>query len=1098
MYASSPLSVSAALFLLLVVSVLKAAEAPIAVSDKTPMEVVADTPQGSTVDILPPTAAEPPVRNVLQTPEDVYAAAIGHYSNSRWRQAAEEFSRFAQLYPSHPQAASALFFRAEAAVQQGQYAQARKDFLDFVAREPNHRYVPQARFRAAEAVYLTGDSAMARQELEQFAAEYPDASLNAHAKTYLAELALSAQDGPRAAALFKEVLERHPDGAQVDQCRFGLGRASELRGDIESARIAYQTLAAAGGPLADDAQVQLGICLYNRGKYTEAEAAFQAAAARFPGSELLAQARYWLGMSQVARHDWDNAVLTLQAALEQYPQHALTPAMTFWRAEACRQRGELPSAQEGYDRVLQNWPDSPWADDSVQAQVQLTLADAQYERVASLAEQFVTQFPYSPLRSRVEQSLARAYLKQNQYGQAIELLKRLVASASAPKPAAAPADGDAGAATAGSPPEDEFALQANQYYLTLAYLGDAKCEKALEVLTQVNVPPEKQDLYGGVQWAHALALAGLNRQAEAIEVLQKYLATGPTGSNATACRLELMEALAHENRLDEALQVHAQITGQDAQQAPYAAATHRLAESALTAGKVDAAMGLFGVIVQDGQPPELADKGWTGLGLANFQAGKAEAAVVAFDQVIERHPESPLAVKAAMMKAKALEQLGRSDEVLEAYLLVVTSYGDSEEAAPALLEAARVQEKLGRKAEAIPLLQRIVREHPDFQLLDAVLYQLAWLLSDQGQGDEADRVFEQIAEQHRDSVYWADGTYRLAQRAAAAEQYDRARQLADRLTQADCTPEIRSHALFLQGQLAASTQRWAGVSGPMQELLKQFPDSPLADTATFWVAEAYYQQKEYEAALEWFAKLEPAELPGEEAWRGMILLRRAQILAEQQNWQQAYQLANGIEERFPKVPQQYEVDCLLGRCLAQQGNFAAAVPRYERVIRSPEGGRTETAAMAQWLIGEAFAAQRDLEQALKAYYRVDTLFNYPTWKAAALVQAGKCHELRGERADAANVWGQVVAKYSDTPYAQEAAKRLQRLNSKVPAPAAMGVVPASRPIAPTSRAMLPASEAAGPARKETAAAASFTAPAPVGPQPQNATRNARRRTLSQP
>jgi len=1120
MYASSFIRVTVAVYLWLAVSVLVAADTPPEVTPETPPEATAETPSeatpepsgDSTLRMLPQNAAETTPETEAETttetqaetaeqapqagaemtlqapPEtlnDVYAVAISHYSGSRWRLAAEEFSRFLELHPDHPQAPLALFFRAEAYVQQGLYALARKDFADFVAREPSHRYVPQARFRAAEAVYLTGDAETARQELERFTSEYPDQNLNAYAKTYLAELALSVRDGARAAALFKEVLERHPDGTHVNQCRFGLGRASELQGDIDSARIAYQTLSAAGGPLADDAQVQLGICLYNRGQYPEAETAFQAAIERFAESELLGQARYWLGMSQVARRDWDSAVATLQDALDQYPQHPLAPAMAFWRAEACRQGGDSASAHEGYEQVCRNWPDSPWADDSLQVQTQLALADAQYDRVISLARQFAANYPDSPLRPHVEQSLARAYLKLRQYGPASELLQRLVESASAA--------GDGDAAASATTPGATLTRQANQYYLALAYLGEEQYQTALDVLAKVEITPENNDLYGGVQLARAMALAGLNRRAEAIEPLQKYLATGPAGEEALACRLQLIDALIQDSRLDEALQVYSQITGQDAHQPFYLEATHRLAEAALGAGKHEEAMRLFGLLTRDGQPPEAAAKGWAGLGWANFRTGKLEPAALAFGQLVERYPASPLAAEAAIMRAKVLGQVGRSEDALEAYLLVVTNYDKSEQAVAAMLEAARLLEKSGRKAEAIPLLRRIVQEHPNEDSLDGVLYQLAWLLSDQGQPDEADRLFQQISAEYPDSAYWADATYRLAQRAASAKQYDRARQFADQLTPANCTSEILEHALFLQGQLAASTQRWPKVVGPLQELLTRFPNTALSGAASFWMAEAFYQQKEYEKAAEWFGKLKPEQLTEEPAWAPTIALRRAQMLAEQQKWQEAYDLANGIEKEFPQFVQQYEVDYLLGRCLTQQRKTAAAMERYERVIRSAEGGRTETAAMAQWMIGEAYAARLDLDQALKAYYRVESLYRYPHWQAAALVQAGKCHELKRENADALSAWRQVLAKYPDSSYAAEAAERLERLNARLAAAAARSAAPSRDGGTPPSRATTSGTRAPEPASKVTPASAHVASPAPPTP-----TRSARRRTISEP
>ena len=505
--------------------------------------------------------------------------------------------------------------------------------------------------------------------------------------------------------LFKEVLERNPDGPQVDECRFGLGRALELQGDIESARIAYQTIAAANGPLADDAQVQSGICLYNHADYEPAAKAFQSALERFPDSDLTGQARYWLGMCQVAQHDWDKAAQTLRSALDSHPQHALAPSMTFWLADTLRQSGDLKAAQEGYAKVVQNWPKCEWADDSLQMQIQFALAESQFDRVVSLGEQFRAQYPASPLKDQVDQHLGRGYLKQKQYAKAIEILKPLTQTASvADLPAEA---GDAPENPASDTAlEPEAVLQTIQYYLGLAYLGDQQYEAALEALAKVQAAPDNQELSGGVRLAQAMAYAGLNRHADAIEPLQQYLAAQPAGPEAAACRVQLINSLVQSNRLDEAFKIHAQVADQRTPPPGFAAATLRLAEAALEAGKYDDAVELFGILIEDGQPPEWASKGWSGLGWAQFRAGKAEAAVVAFERLLDQYPESSLAAEGAMMKAKALEQLDRSAEALEAYLLVVTTYGDSEHAASAMMEAAKLQEKLGRKAEAIPLLRR--------------------------------------------------------------------------------------------------------------------------------------------------------------------------------------------------------------------------------------------------------------------------------------------------------------------------------------------------------------------------------------------------------
>jgi TolA-binding protein len=78
--------------------------------------------------------------------------------------------------------------------------------------------------------------------------------------------------------------------------------------------------------------------------------------------------------------------------------------------------------------------------------------------------------------------------------------------------------------------------------------------------------------------------------------------------------------------------------------------------------------------------------------------------------------------------------------------------------------------------------------------------------------------------------------------------------------------------------------------------------------------------------------------------------------------------------------------------------------------------------------GETYMHQKDYEQALKAFHRVETQFEYPRWQAAALLQAGKCHELNGEPQEAIKMFTQVTAQHADTSFAKEASERLDKLN----------------------------------------------------------------------
>ena len=102
--------------------------------------------------------------------------------------------------------------------------------------------------------------------------------------------------------------------------------------------------------------------------------------------------------------------------------------------------------------------------------------------------------------------------------------------------------------------------------------------------------------------------------------------------------------------------------------------------------------------------------------------------------------------------------------------------------------------------------------------------------------------------------------------------------------------------------------------------------------------------------------------------------------------------------------------------MAARGELTDARAAYEKVIRSETGGKTETAAMAQWMIGESYFHQKNYESALREYLRLEILYAYPTWQAAALLQAGKCSEHLGQWKQAAELLSAAGERLSRDPF----------------------------------------------------------------------------------
>ena len=235
---------------------------------------------------------------------------------------------------------------------------------------------------------------------------------------------------------------------------------------------------------------------------------------------------------------------------------------------------------------------------------------------------------------------------------------------------------------------------------------------------------------------------------------------------------------------------------------------------------------------------------------------------------------------------------------------------------------------------------------------------------------------------------------------------------------------VREHTLYLRGQIAVAREDWDQARRTFAALENEFPESPSRLVASYWVAETAYRRRDYRAAGELFDALARRTRGRQEDWLAMVPLRQAQALAQLNKWGEALVIASGIETEYPNFEQQYEADHLIGRCLATRADFQGAREAYLKVIRSPEGAKTETAAMAQWMIGETFFHQKDFATALREYLKVEILYDFPTWRAAALLQAGKCRELLGEPKEAHKLYTRLMKEYPGTRFAKDAARKM--------------------------------------------------------------------------
>lgn len=968
--------------------------------------------------------------------DDRYAVAAGHYAHKRWQFAAEEFQAFVQKHPGHPKASQAVFFLAEALTQLGKLDEAATLFRDYLTREPTGPFAAPALFRAGEIAYLAGKLDSAKGQLERFLSAHPNHKLSGYVLPYLGDVALTQDDAPSAEGYFRRGLSAFPQGPMQDECRFGLAQSLEKQGKPEEAERLYLALAAkTSSPLADEARFHWGALQYAAGKLDDAVEAFEAfestlaespwqATARLGRGWALfklgrldeaksvfasiasdakfgVEARYWLGLTEKAQKNWQSAAKSLLETAADNPNHKLAAPLRFHAGDCLSLAGQHAAADEQFRQVIASaGSDSPWIDDAMRGRIQVALQTGDHATVDGLAAEFAARFAQSPLATQVQRMLARSLLERKQYQRAADVIEPLVAAGH----------------------EGESGLE-DRYFLSLAYEGLDRHQEASDVLAPV-VDSATGDLQADAQLAQASALMKLQRFDQATVRLEAALGKQPTGDEAVACLGNLAICYAETDRLDEARKRYAELIEKHPDHELIATTTEQLAEAAYDAGDVAWSNQLFTRLADDRGSAEHRAKGLLGLGWTQFKSGQLEEAARTLDRLLGANPDPPTTAEAAFLRGQILQQLGEADPALAMYDLVIENHREADEHPKALWAAALLRDSLEQDQEAVALYEQLATAYPEFPEIDAVFYNWAWALDDLGRPEESSKLFERLHAEHPKSTYWADATLRLAQRAFEAKDTGRSRQLVAEVLAGKPVAQVGENARYLEGQIAAADGRWDDAGKAFEAVVRDYPESSLRKMAEYGIAESMFRRNDHQAAGELLDRIARREEGSREPWLAAVHLRRAQVLCHQEKWDEAREIASRIETEFPDFAEQYEVDYVIGRCLSNRAEFEAARESYRKVIRSPQGAKTETAAKAQLMIAESYYHQKNYPQALREYLALEILYDFPTWQTAALLQAGKCHEMLGEWKHAADEYARLVAEYPDSDFVEEASKRL--------------------------------------------------------------------------
>ncbi len=968
-----------------------------------------------------------PVLACSQTDEtgDLYRLGTVHYARGQFRFAAQRFQKIVDSGTNETLVELSRFYLAESLVPLGDYKNARLQLTEFISRNPNHQFATQATYRLGEVCYLTGDNEIAARHLQRFAAKNPNHTLLEFAYPYLAEIKLKSGDFQAAERFFELSLAKHPNGKLANESRFGLARALEKLGEVDEAMRFYQLLInRPESGRVPDSLLQLGKIQFKRNQLPAAQKTFAKFETHYSDNELIQPIRYWSGRTAYELADYTAANQFFETALRSNPTQKIIPALHYEFARSLSQENRYAEAVVNLDIVFANFRDSDWGDDALLLKIQICRNSQQFEFVVSNCETFRETYPQSDLIANCLDNEAAARISLEQYDKAEAILEHLVSNHT-------PNDSTSEEALA--------SYETWKYRLALTQLRQGRESDAMSMLEQINVDFADNETRSATLLAKATTQIKQNRLAAATKSLESFLSTannsvnltnktGSTEANHAITNLALIYAKRQNMQFADTWAK--KIVGSELQIQTWL----QLAEIAFAAKQFRYAAEWFSSVASKTGDKAQKSKAMLGYIWSQKELGNFESTIVGVDRLIQSFPDSSEAADALHLKAVLLEKAGKHLDAVKAYESLLANDSENQHAEEAVLALTNLYRKhLPEKLRTLePIFAKLIASTQS-QKEDLLLYELAWIYIDNHNPKLASQCFDRIHQQFKQSKYWPEATLRLAHQTTEENQTDRSEQLLSSILKNSKDQNALATSTFELAKIAFEKKEYSRAANLFQAIVDRFGENNVAKMAAYWAAEANYLDEKLDVAGQQFDAIAVEARLGQHPKSHQILTRRAQVAAKQKKWSVAIKFANELVDFDPNWNEIYEVHYVLGRSHAGLGQFNRARTAFQNVLDSTSATGTETAAMAQWMIGESHFHQEAYEDAIDAYQRTEILHAYPQWKAAALLQIGKCFEQLKQDNDAIESYQRILHDHNKTMFTTEANERINELQNRTSA-----------------------------------------------------------------
>lgn len=893
------------------------------------------------------------------------------YLGGKHGDAADAAARFAERWPDSPLRPRVEFFGGLATMASQKFGDAARRFEALLARSPKGEFAEQSSLLLAQCYQRDNAAENAirqyRAALEKLGDRYlPDGLLG------LATLLQQNGDAKEAGKLLDRLLEKFPDHALAPSAKLLRGRTWFDQGAFERALPMFEAVST-GDKLADEAAYWVAKCKLRAGDSEDAAGRLADAIKKFPDSPLLPEMHYDRAIALVRAKELDATAEALATFRSRFPDHALAAEALQLLAVTEHQRQRYAESGALCRTFLETHPDHATAAAMAFLAAENEFLAGDYEKSVTSSRSFLATYANDPQAPKATLRLGTALYRLQNYDEAQEALAKV----------------------AGLAAKDEV------YRPALLTLGDIHFQRG--------------------EW----------KQAE--ERLSAYLTAGMDAPAADDALLKLGLSLARQDRNQDALKSYDRLMERFPNSPHRLQAMFERGQAFVALKKTDDAVTAFEAVLSADEHSRFAPYALNHLATIATQRKEFEKAAKLYERVAGAAPAKDMNADALFQSGQTLMAAQQFKQAEEAFTKFNQQFPGHARAAEARARRAIALARQDRHADAVEAIGQIEtgdRTSLDPALLATLRYEKAWCLRGLGRDDEAAKAYSELLAEGLTGGVNVHAMLELSGLQINAKRFDDASKLLARLREAmadgssNVPSDVRQQAVYRSGVCAFELERFADALAFLDSFAGDFPDSTLLASASFYAGESAFKLGRFEDSVKHLTRV--AERFKDDAVYGPSLLRLGEALAALQRFAPSERVFNDYLERFADSDHAYQARFGVGWAREHQKRFDPAIEAYREVVAKHQG---PTAARAQFQIGECLFAQNKYDEAARELVKVDILYAYPEWSAAALYEAGRCFEKLGKSVEARNQFKAVAEHHGGTRWAELASQRLTELSS---------------------------------------------------------------------